>query len=601
MEIRNFYQIKMSLKKIDLTIGKFGILSLLALALVYYGIYYRTGLSLGGEGGTNAVLAMRLMEGQRPIVDTFLGYNLMWFYPLVALFNLTGPDYVAMRIFFFAICALTAVLGFTIVHQATRQGWLALLVGVLLVLVPGMLFRNYMGFIGVISMLFLIKGFVLDSGSRLRQIAWMGAAGGGLGLCYLIRIEPSLLLSIVWVGLIVLYPLGRKDWLREVLVALAGGFLGVALLLAVHAPFYWHAKHAGFGDAFTRQYVSFWNLLQYELSAEITKFQQPVPAQSNAKQEESESAAPVSSGGVEAQNPSDAASRDGRLERPQFREIFGNGTPRDRSFAAMIYYPVVVCAIFVPFGLLLVIIGISRANLATKEDGLLSLVSIGCSLSLFPQYFFFRPDPPHLSEFMVPFIAALALSAFAFIRSGWRIGSFPMKYSAIFAGCIAAFGVPLYLKAIMPRESAGTIFKTGKLVEFKSLNGVQVKLPKQDALVMEGLRDAILKNSKDDEFVVCYPYSPTINFMTNRRSYEHNLYVDNATAGADFQKGAIERLEKFHPAVVVIDNRPINKSESSRFLNWAGDFMQHLEQKYRLESTYVIGSKTNFVYVRNID
>jgi dolichyl-phosphate-mannose--protein O-mannosyl transferase len=107
------------------------------------------------------------MEGQRPIVDTFLGYNLMWFYPLVALFNLTGPDYVAMRIFFFAICALTAVLGFTIVRQATRQGWLALLVGVLLVLVPGMLFRNYMGFIGVISILLLIKGFVLDAGSRL--------------------------------------------------------------------------------------------------------------------------------------------------------------------------------------------------------------------------------------------------------------------------------------------------------------------------------------------------------------------------------------------------------------------------------------------------
>jgi hypothetical protein len=600
MEIRNFYQIKMSLKKIDLTIGKFGILSLLALALVYYGIYYRTGLSLGGEGGTNAVLAMRLMEGQRPIVDTFLGYNLMWFYPLVALFNLTGPDYVAMRIFFFAICALTAVLGFTIVHQATRQGWLALLVGVLLVLVPGMLFRNYMGFIGVISILLLIKGFVLDAGSRLGQIAWMGAAGGGLGLCYLIRIEPSLLLSIVWVGLIVLYPLGRKDWLREVLVALAGGFLGVALLLAVHAPFYWHAKHAGFGDAFTRQYVNFWNLLQHELSAEITKLEQSIPAKSNFKQNNSESIALVLSGTGEAQKPSDAENRDNRLKRPKIGEIFGNGTARDRAYAAMIYYPLIVCAIFVPLGLLLTFIGISTGNPAIKQDGLISLTGIGCALSLFPQYFFFRPDPPHLSEFMVPFIAALALSAFAFIRSGWRLGSLPMKCSAIFAACIATFGVPLYLKAIMPRESAGTIFKTGKLTEFQALNGVRVKLPPQDAIVMEGLRDAILKNSKDHEFVICYPYSPTINFMTNRRSYEHNLYVDNATAGEDFQKGAIERLEKFSPAVVVIDNRPINKSESSKFLNWANTFMQHLERKYRLEGTYVIGSKTNLVYVRNI-
>ena len=86
--------------RINSLIAKWGWILILGFALCYYGLYYRTGLNLGGEGGTNGVLALRLMEGQRPIVDTFLGYNLMWFYPLVGLFYLTGPDYLAMKVFF---------------------------------------------------------------------------------------------------------------------------------------------------------------------------------------------------------------------------------------------------------------------------------------------------------------------------------------------------------------------------------------------------------------------------------------------------------------------------------------------------------------------
>ena len=34
--------------------------------------------------------------------------------------------------------------------------------------------------------------------------------------------------------------------------------------------------------------------------------------------------------------------------------------------------------------------------------------------------------------------------------------------------------------------------------------------------------------TKPTDYIVCYPYAPTINFMTNRPSYEYNLYVDNA-------------------------------------------------------------------------
>ena len=114
---------------------------------------------------------------------------------------------------------------------------------------------------------------------------------------------------------------------------------------------------------------------------------------------------------------------------------------------------------------------------------------------------------------------------------------------------------------------------------------------------MEGFRDAILSNSGPEDWVVSYPYAPTVNFMTARRSYEHNLYVDDATAGTDFMRGAIERATTMRPAVFVIDNRPINGTEASRFSNWARPFMEFLEANYRLAGTFNYGRRELYVYV----
>ncbi len=67
--------------------------ALLLFALVYYSSYAFCGLDLNGEGGTIAVIADRIRHGYRPFVDTFLGYNLLWFYPIVWLFRIFGPNF----------------------------------------------------------------------------------------------------------------------------------------------------------------------------------------------------------------------------------------------------------------------------------------------------------------------------------------------------------------------------------------------------------------------------------------------------------------------------------------------------------------------------
>jgi hypothetical protein len=289
--------------------------------------------------------------------------------------------------------------------------------------------------------------------------------------------------------------------------------------------------------------------------------------------------------------------KDGRLGRPDIRQIDKIERPRERAFALMIYCPALLAALLSLSASFILLIAIFQKSESLKESSLIILTSIGCSLSLFPQYFFFRPDPPHLSEFMVPFMPALAVSSYALFKLTRLNIPKLLKFSFYFLilMCIGTF--PLYMKAIMPRESAGTIFKTGELSTFTALNGVNVKVESHDLKQYEALRDLILENTNDSDYLICYPYSPTINFFTNRRRYEQNLYIDNATAGNSFQNEAIQRIEKYSPPVIVIDNWPVNKTEISRFNNWATKLMRHINDNYKLYGVYKIGSRENHVYI----
>jgi len=579
---------------------------IVVVALVYYGQYYRHGLNLGGEGGTNAVLAMRLMEGQRPIVDTFLGYNLLWFYPLVSLFHFVGPDYTAMRIFFFVICTLNAVLGYAIVRSVTRQAWLAFFTAILLVLVPGMIFRNYMGLIGVLSSLLLLKAYVLPAGTPRKQALWMAAAGAAMTVCFLLRIEPSLLLSVVWLGLAVLYPLGsKKDFASRLRTSLLGTMAGILILLSVHAGVAWHAHQRGFGPQFVSQYAAFVDLFRYELTREWNKI---FPAAAE-QAPENVTAAPqpdVATGSADgvaavaatAKTAAVEAPTEARRARTPLSKIWEAPRPRERYFGLCLYYPIVWSVVFVGVAAAVLLASIARGNTANKERALVVLTTTGCSLSLFPQYFFFRPDAPHLSEFMIPFLPALACSSWAVwgmaknarARS-WRI---PAAVLALFSAAL----VPVYLKAIMPRESAGTFFRLDRATEFRALNGVRVLLSAKEAAAMEGLRDAVLHHSAQGEFVLVYPYAPTVNFMTDRPSYEYNLYTDDTNIGSGFQNEARERIEKFRPAVIVVDNRPINQTERSRFKNWASELMAYVDSTYVKVGSFRIGQREVEVYAR---
>ncbi len=578
----------------DALLRRLGPLLLLVVALIYYGQYYRSDLNLGGEGGTAAVIAMRLNEGWLPIVDTFLGYNVMWFYPIAWLFQITGPDYVVLRIYFFALCLVMGILGFLTVRRVTGQGWLAVGTGVLLILIPGMMFRNYMGLLPVLNGYLFLQAFVLEPRSPRWRWLWWTLAGLGLGLTLLIRVDLGLFMSVIAVGLIGLYPLGvRGALVRRLGRAAAAAAVVVAAVVAIHLPVYLDAKARGFGPDFLGQYPTEINRLRYEFGKEVVRSEPetdrvPIAREAGGSQWIRAANAPATSVTATAEPKGDTT-----RPRETLDELFKQESFYDSVFVVILHLPMLISGIIFVVasgGLLWALV---RRDGERKAAALTCLVTLGVALTLFPQYFFFRPDTPHLSEFMCPFLIAMVCACWHGVR--WAGGNWSLRVPVYAFVTLCVVGEGLYFYHSFPKESAGTIAAQRKRShEFVGDNGVRVWLKRRERERIAAIHEAVVVHSQPDDWVITYPYSPTINFMTNRRSYLRNLYIDNVTAGGNWIKYSMSEIEEKRPAVIVIDERDINDTEYSRFKNWAAPLRDYIRQRYVLVGVF----GENEVFVR---
>lgn len=542
-------------------------------AVLYYAQYYRSGLNVGGEGGTIAVVAMRLMEGQRPIVDTTLDYNVMWFYPVVWLFQLTGPNYLALRIYFFALCTLTGLMAFFVGRKVSGRGWFGVLAALGPVLIPGMIFRNYMGFLTVLNMLCLLQAYVFEQRTRIGQLAWMVAAGLALGLTYLIRIEIGIFFSVMAAGLLVLYPFGkpREGWKRFFL-ALAGLGLTLLLLLGTQAPFYFDAVQRKYDKAFLGQYGGLVGTIRYQASQQAEK---------KMPQEKSQAATPTP-----APKPSDKdINVDDYMPRTSLDDLLRNGSFYERAFVVITYLPILLIALIVLFGGGYLLAGLGKGNFSRRTDALVLLVTCGSALTLFPQFFFFRPDTPHLSEFMVPFMVAMACAGWIVVTRTRGHRLLQTAAAGFVALCLLDAG--LYLDHAFRKESSGSIFaRHQRKYRLVAENGVDVLLKRPEYEGLSELCRVIKTYTRPGDYLISYPYSPTVNFMTDRPSYLHRLYMDNAHRTADFHDYAVREIGKYRPAAIVIDNRDINHTEESRFKNWAAETYAWIRENYSYAGTF---------------
>jgi hypothetical protein len=281
------------------------------------------------------------------------------------------------------------------------------------------------------------------------------------------------------------------------------------------------------------------------------------------------------------------------LPRTDWHTFVSSPEPDKRALFALTYLPLLAYVALVGGALFLVFRAILRREFTLDHPATLALVLLGSSLTTFPQFFFFRPDRPHLSEFMPGYIVAAVCAAVLLC---------PRKPRALswIAGAFLAAQFALFGWYALDHYSAGTIaarttIKPAKRKFFEGANGVRVTVSKKEFDVLEGVRRAIVENARPGEWVVCYPYQPGYNLMTDRPTYERTLYMDNATAERAWSGQAINRIVEKRPAVIVLDDRAINGHESSRFSRWAEPVSNYVREHYRHVGTF----ETSEIFARD--
>jgi hypothetical protein len=582
------------------SLSAWGPVILVLAAIFYYGLYWRSGLMLSGEEGVAAVVAQRLNAGALPIVDTFLGYNVGWFYPIAWLFKAVAPDYLLLRAYFFLLGILSGLAAYTTVVLATRRTVPALFAGVIVILMPGVIGRNSMGLLGLLGMLTILGTFILPHRRKIHGFLWMVASGISISLAWLVRIDIGFFQTVLFFLTAVLFLIRPEPgFFRRLAGAVGAVSILIVSFVAIQGPVYSDAVHRGFGRQFTEQYWVWPSMIRNGadqlLKQALAKPPQPSPSTQSRSMQPPDSSTSTSQDKVrehgevkesavtsEPAHSSSASYSDASLKRPPLAALLKEPTFKERLFVLLIYLPLPVALLFVIWGGFLILRSVVTRDLLLWNKGGILLVSTGSALVLFPQYFFWRPDMVHLGELMVPFMVTLVMGIFLAV-SEWRRSGRGARLGLLLLILAASLDLSCYIVKGWQTGGSGSIASARRRhLEFRAANGVRVKLNSQELSRDMLLRDTILANSKPGEYVVCYPYFPMVNFMTDRPSYEYNLYADNALPKEQFFTEAKANILRFHPAVIVIGTGRINDTESSRFQNWASDTYGYIREHFRL-------------------
>jgi hypothetical protein len=567
--------------------GGWRIVGLILFAFLYYSSYGLSGLELRGEGGTIAVIAQRILEGERPLVDTFLGYNLFWFYPIVALFSITGPSFLVVRLFFFLLSTITGVLGYRAVWRVTGRPLLSLMAAVIIILIPGMQFRTYMGLLAVGNLYLCLEVFALENSPRSRFF-WLIGSGLFLGSTFLVRIDLGILYSTLTLGSLIVYPLvDFRNWKPRIRFSALSLASYAMLIILVHVPADQFAARHGFRNQFWSQYFywkddvgNYLNAVYSDSAKAISRLLRPAETNPPVASPTAPTARATGSQ-ADIDSTSDRRTR----PRPPISDIFLASSSGGRHLAFLVYYPLAGSAVMILLSILLLVRGWSTDDPTLDRRGFILLIATGSALALLPQYFLFRPDPPHISEMMCPFVIAAAI-AYDTGSLARRIGTPAIGLVGAVYMILAAIHMAFYLEYGIKRPSMGSCaIRSRSEVFFKADNGVSAYIPTDKASGYQALYQMIVDHSTPKDYVVCFPYQPMVNFMTNRRSYLHNLYVDNASAPSDFKEQTIAEIEKYQPAAILIDDVAMNQIAASRFTVWAAPVYAYIKDHYEYAGT----------------
>jgi hypothetical protein len=464
---------------------------------------------------------------------------------------------------------------------------------VIIILIPGMQFRTYMGLLAVANLYFFLEVFALKNSDRSRLV-WLIGSGLFLGLTFLVRIDLGILFSMLALGSLVVYPLiDLRSWKRRARFSALALAVYATLIVLVHIPVDRFAAQTGFRNEFRSQYVYWINDVASYLNT-VSNSATKVFGEASTSTGTKEKPAPLPIPKEGSQTDVDSNNDHRTRPRPPISDIFFASSSGARHLAFLIYYPIAGGAIIVVLSTLLFLNGWRTGNPELNREAFALLIATGSALTLLPQYFLFRPDPPHVSEMMCPFVIAAAI-AFHTALSARHPSSRTIRSVGVLYAILATIHIALYLEYGIKRPSMGSCaIKSRSEVFFKADNGVSGYLPRDKAAEYQSLYQTIINHSTPKDYVVCFPYQPMVNFMTNRRSYLYNLSVDNASAPPKLNEQAIAEIAKYKPAAIVIDDVAMNQIPASRFTVWAAPVYQYIKDHY----DYAATEAGNEIYLR---
>jgi hypothetical protein len=513
--------------------------ALVLFAVLYYSLIYRYGLNLSDEGSV-ALISQRLMHGERPFRDVSLGYNVLWFYPISTLFRVFGTHLLLMRAYFYAISTGSGLIAFFLLRRLDAPFWLAFAQALIVISISGQYFKAYVPFL-VLSNLFAITLFLTTQRKTLLSLG----AGILLGTTYLIRIDIGIFFSAVWFGVVLLHAILLDRQIRLNLIVAGNLLLGLGVL---HLPFLYDAYHRHFLPQFAGQYSTVASLILKPVIPQAVQKVTENPERMTFATE------PDPSTGIDPKET-----------------IFISPAIEKHLIVFLRYAPPLLI-----FALFLAGCYLRMSNRFEVDRWLLFSALLGGSLAAFPQFYLFRSDLPHLIGFMNGGLVGLTCG-------GWLLWSSRCNAGLSLAFfCTIGWVAICYLLLAVPNPYGGTIaMRMNRHTRFRGANGVDVLLTKNEFEDANALFSATIWNSTKKDYVACYPYLPGVNFITARPTFQKFLDLNNVIQSEDWQQIEIAKIQKFRPAVIVIDDQPIQGTEESRFSQVAAQMTKFIENHYR--------------------
>lgn len=515
----------------------------LALSVLYYGLYINSGFS-PADDGNYAQIAYELYLGRSPD-ELSINYGILWFKIGEGLFEVFGVNYTLVKGVFFATITLTNLLIFYTIALACGSRLFALAMILIPALVPAFPATAFYGLCIMMN-----AAVQMNLACKIKSITWKSAALAGAVLSLSFQIRPDF--GYIWavpLGIILILACLNEGGMRKAQTLFGAAALGFA---SVQIPFFLTAMASGYAGLMLQQYLSYpMTMIDYAMSGLQGLF-----------------------GSTTSQIDSPGSTS---LQRPGIMAIFG-GTA---GMAALIYIPVIAIAGF------LLVAATAWKDIWDKqhrERSAKMLVAFFAAASAFPHYFFYRPDLSHIANFMPGYTVLAAVMIATLYQKIQTADPSWVKILSFTATAAMALHLGLYAWIGLTTPGTGSIAGASARTQlFQAGNGVNVFVTAAEKNQYELVRTAIAENSTPEDRIVCVPYCPGFAFMAERQMLFGQFYVDDATPmlSPGWTERAISLTTAARPPVVIVMDWAINGTDESRFATWAADYVLTLEKLSR--------------------